>query len=84
MCLVYFINLIIFLQFGEGVNLNHVRSIARHDADFVFIPVYAERNMQLPPEKSRHPVHNTKLIDLEHPYTQYKGIYYCVKKKQEG
>ncbi len=37
--------------------------------------------MQLPPEKSRHPVHNTKLIDLEHPYTQYKGIYYCVKKK---
>lgn len=37
--------------------------------------------MQLPPEKSRHPVHNTKLIDLEHPYTQYKGIYYCVDKK---
>jgi len=37
--------------------------------------------MQLPPEKSRHPVHNTKHIDLEHPYTQYKGIYYCVDKK---
>ena len=37
--------------------------------------------MKLPPENSRHPVHNTKLIDLEHPYTQYKGIYYCVDKK---
>ena len=36
--------------------------------------------MQLPPEKSRHPVHNTLLIDLEHPYTQYKGTYYCTGK----
>ena len=37
--------------------------------------------MQLPPEEFRHPVHKTKLIDLEHPYTQYKGVYYCVDNK---
>lgn len=37
--------------------------------------------MQLPPEQSRHPVHNTKLIDLETPYVQYKGVYYCVKRQ---
>jgi len=37
--------------------------------------------MQLPPEKDRHPVHNTRLIDLEHPYTAYKGKYYCVGKE---
>lgn len=36
--------------------------------------------MQLPPDKDRHPVHNTTLIDLEHPYTQYKGKYYCIGK----
>lgn len=52
------------------------------------IPIEAEKYlkqyfgdyMQLPPESSRHPVHNTKLIDLDNPYTQYKGIYYCVEK----
>ena len=43
-----------------------------------YLTPYFGDYMQLPPEKSRHPVHNTKLIDLEHPYTRYKGIYYCV------
>lgn len=38
--------------------------------------------MQFPPEENRHPVHNTKLIDLNTPYTQYKGIYYCVDKQK--
>ena len=36
--------------------------------------------MSLPPEKDRHPRHNTVLIDLNHPYKQYKGVYYCVGK----
>lgn len=36
--------------------------------------------MQLPREEERHPIHNTRFIDLEHPYTQYKGKYYCVGK----
>ena len=52
------------------------------------IPIGAEKYltqyfgdyMQYPPEKSRHPVHNTKLIDLTIPYTRYKGIYYCINK----
>ena len=51
------------------------------------IPIEAEKYltyifgdyMQLPPEESRHPGHKTKLIDLEKPYIQYKGKYYCVK-----
>ena len=52
------------------------------------IPIGAEKYlkqyfgdfMRLPPESSRYPVHNTKLIDLDHSYTQYKGVYYCVNK----
>ncbi len=59
---------------------------ARFEDTEVNVPIGAERYltqyfgdfMQLPPEKSRHPVHNTKMIDLEHPYTQYRGVYYLV------
>ena len=35
--------------------------------------------MQLPPEDKRHPVHNTVLINLDHPYTQYRGKKYCIQ-----
>ncbi len=55
----------------------------------VNIPIRAEKYltqyygdfMQLPPEEYRHPVHNTKMIDLKCPYVQYRGIYYLVEEK---
>ncbi len=34
--------------------------------------------MQLPPEEKRVAKHNIVFIDLQKPYTEYKGIYYCV------
>lgn len=37
--------------------------------------------MQLPPEQDRTVKHHTVKIDLEHPYTEYRGIYYL---KQEA
>ncbi len=37
--------------------------------------------MQLPPEEERVARHNAVFIDLEHSYTQYKGIHYCVEKQ---
>ncbi|MCR5060501.1 MAG: LicD family protein [Saccharofermentans sp.] len=40
--------------------------------------------MKLPPESSRHPVHNTKYIDLNHSYIQYKGVYYCVSPEENS
>lgn len=36
--------------------------------------------MTMPPENERYPRHNTVIIDLDHPYTDYKGKYYCVNK----
>ncbi len=33
--------------------------------------------MQLPPEEERVFRHDLVFVDLEHSYTQYKGIYYC-------
>ena len=47
-----------------------------------FMTFYYGDYMKLPPESARHPVHNTKLIDLDHPYTQYKGTYYCTGNKE--
>lgn len=35
--------------------------------------------MQLPPEKDRIVKHHTVKIDIDHPYTDYKGVYYCKK-----
>lgn len=35
--------------------------------------------MKLPPEEERAVRHNTVFIDLNNPYTKYKGIYYCKK-----
>lgn len=32
--------------------------------------------MELPPEEERVPSHDGICVDLEHPYTDYKGIYY--------
>lgn len=37
--------------------------------------------MQLPPEEERVYRHNAVFIDLKHSYKQYKGIKYCVEKK---
>lgn len=39
--------------------------------------------MRLPPEASRHPVHNVAFVDLETPYPAYKGIYYCVDRSRK-
>ena len=33
--------------------------------------------MRLPPEEDRVVKHHTVKIDIDHPYTEYKGIYYC-------
>ncbi|MDO4542725.1 MAG: LicD family protein [Bacillota bacterium] len=35
--------------------------------------------MELPPVEKRTPHHDAVFMDLEHSYTQYKGIYYCKK-----
>ena len=35
--------------------------------------------MSLPPEKDRHPRHNTVKIDLENSYKKYRGIFYLKK-----
>ena len=37
--------------------------------------------MKLPPKEKRSVQHNTVMIDLNRPYTEYKGIYYCVSNK---
>lgn len=34
--------------------------------------------MQLPPVEKRTCIHNTVKIDLDKPYTAYKGVFYCV------
>lgn len=72
-------------------NAEWFRSIKKHPFENIEInlPVGAEHYltqyygdfMQYPPEQSRHPVHNTKLIDLNTPYSFYKGKYYCIKDK---
>lgn len=38
---------------------------------------------QLPPENMRHARHNTVFIDLERSYTDYYGVYYCIKDRSE-
>ncbi len=38
--------------------------------------------MQYPPEQLRHPIHNTKLIDFNTPFSAYKGKYYCIKDEE--
>lgn len=71
-----------------------VRSVKKHQFEDIevnipigadlFLRQYFGDYMQLPPEEKRHPVHNTVLIDLEHPYTQYRGKYYCVEKSEDN
>jgi lipopolysaccharide cholinephosphotransferase len=34
--------------------------------------------MKLPPVEDQTVKHNTVFVDLDNPYTKYKGIYYCV------
>lgn len=35
--------------------------------------------MALPPAEERVPKHNTVFVDMNHPYTDYKGKYYCIE-----
>ena len=42
-----------------------------------YLSAYYGDYMQLPPEDKRAIQHNTVLIDLKRPYTEYKGISYC-------
>lgn len=35
--------------------------------------------MELPPLKERIPQHDVSMIDLEHSFTIYRGIYFCTK-----
>ena len=49
------------------------------DYDKYLKTVYGDY-MQLPPEDKRTTLHNTVKIDLQTPYTEYKGKYYCVEK----
>lgn len=36
--------------------------------------------MKLPPKEEQVARHGSVLIDLNKSYTEYKGVYYCVKK----
>lgn len=38
--------------------------------------------MKLPPKEKQVPHHDAVFLDLEHSYTRYKGIHYCVKEKK--
>ncbi len=38
--------------------------------------------MQLPPREKQVPAHDAVLLDPDHPYTQYKGRYYCVTRRE--
>ena len=49
------------------------------DHDKYLTLVYGDY-MQLPSEDKRTTLHNTVKIDLNTPYTEYKGKYYCVEK----
>ena len=40
--------------------------------------------MDLPPEEARIPSHDGICVDLEHPYTDYKGIYYPKERTGES
>ncbi len=37
--------------------------------------------MQLPPKEKRVPKHQVAFVDLQTPYTAYKGIHYCQEQK---
>lgn len=40
--------------------------------------------MKYPPKEDQTPKHNTVYINLEEPYKKYRGIYYCIDKKDVG
>ena len=42
-----------------------------------YLKIFYGDYMQLPPVEKRKIQHNTVLIDLNKPYTEYKGIYFC-------
>ena len=50
------------------------------DADAYLKTMYGDY-MKLPPKDKQVVRHHTEYIDLNNPYTKYKGIYYCVDKK---
>jgi lipopolysaccharide cholinephosphotransferase len=37
--------------------------------------------MKMPPKEKQKPHHDTKFLDMDHSYKQYKGKFYCVKGK---
>ena len=37
--------------------------------------------MQLPPKEKQKAHHDSKLLDLDKSYKEYKGTYYCVDEK---
>ncbi|OBX00318.1 LicD family protein [Gallibacterium genomosp. 1] len=39
--------------------------------------------MKLPPEKDRKAKHDAVYIDMNTPYTQYKGKYYCISERKK-
>ena len=38
--------------------------------------------MKMPAIEDQTVKHNTVFIDLDNPYTKYKGIYYCVNNER--
>lgn len=65
----------------EGVKTHQFEDIVINlpsGADQYLSQVFGDY-MELPPEDKRHPVHNTVLIDLDHPYTQYRGKKYFIQ-----
>ena len=64
--------------FGERkVPFEDIEVIVPSNAEAYCEKMYGDYT-RLPPEKDRHPRHNTVLIDLENSYTKYKGKFYCV------
>ena len=64
----------------------------RFEGIYVCVPDRAEEYltlvfgnyMTLPSKAERLPRHNTVLLDLDHSYTSYKGVFYCVNKAKEN
>lgn len=63
--------------FGERrLPFEDMEAVVPSDAESYCKAMYGDY-MALPPKDKQVVRHNTVFIDLEHPYTQYKGKYYC-------
>ena len=78
--------------YGDEANIRYPEGwffpVQRVPFEDMMVPVEADTDkyltrtygdyMQLPPEEKQQFHHNYVCIDFDKPYTEYKGIYYCV------